>query len=379
MYLQILTRIYIIQVYISFLYGQDIKLLGLEYKQSVTKCASGFLNYVDKLVYKSIINFTRPSNEYIFSTFFIKERTDNDFKMLFTIHPFSDCMKRKDLDYYCEKDGENIFIVFFTLRAQPNYNGAVMKAIMFDIDSKEIKSDLLILPETYDVRNVTSEIIKINEVRYNIDDCRANISHNDLKLEFGCSSPATPCAIEILTDNSQLIERFNNSAVLRTTLNPQQIINVTLKYGACRLDGNHNNITCIIQANTVHDTGCSPITIVTITVITGTGCMFIFLLILVVLVIVRFRKLFANKDILKREEYGLLPCVDEKKEPLNYLDKSTLTDIFGLNVVLKCYSSSVEHKDDEVDDTSFLEGHVLHDEGAEHVIDLKKERNCIRE
>ncbi|CAL1527420.1 unnamed protein product, partial [Lymnaea stagnalis] len=373
-HLHIWSRICILLSYISFLYSQDIKLLELEHKHCVTKCASGFINNVDKLVFKSIINFTQPSNEFIFSTYMIKETTTNDYKKLFHIHPSSACMERKDLDYYCEKTGDNIFHVYITLQAEPKYIGAEIKAVLSDANKNEISSDYQIVPETYDARNVTGTIT-INGENYYNDDCRANISISDLKLEFVCSSPATPCLIEILTDDTQNVAAFKNSAVLKRTLSTQQILFVTLKFAACRLDGAYNNVTCRIQA----DTDNSPMSIATIAPIIGSVFMLIILLILFIFVIIRFRKYnsqqkFERENIHIREMENLFPHADGEKDNVGHSDKSTLTDIYGLNVVLKCDPISVQHKDVQVDEGAFVNEHVLTDGRTEPIIDLKKER-----
>ncbi|CAL1549162.1 unnamed protein product, partial [Lymnaea stagnalis] len=79
-------------------------------------------------------------------------------------------------------------------------------------------------------------------------DCNFTTDQDDLSItiEYVCMGPATPCLIEISSNDSTKIDAGSNRAVFTRFLFQDTTFKVKIKYALCRLDLTFKNITCTV-------------------------------------------------------------------------------------------------------------------------------------
>ncbi|CAL1532400.1 unnamed protein product [Lymnaea stagnalis] len=227
--------------YYEFMHAQTMQIS--HYRQhSETKCTEGLLSG-DIIIFKAEVDYREdPKMKYVF--IYIKKKMD--------ILPDASVYNLQD-DFTmnrtcCQRMNTNRVIITIKMNVTKTYSDAKIYGRLITTKAKEIVSEFQHFPKIYDYSDIDS-VLNVNgkNISPKDDTCVISLDVPDVIIFFACQSQISPCLIEISsTDSTKLIQR-NYSAAYITSKKKSKDIDVTIRYGACRLDKTPFVIRCTLK------------------------------------------------------------------------------------------------------------------------------------
>ncbi|CAL1545064.1 unnamed protein product [Lymnaea stagnalis] len=219
----------------------------MDFKESAceTECNNGFLVSTDTCIYSCLVNlnYGYPKDAYV--SILVQSKVKTSAEEIFSLEPFSDCRRyKKNSINKCAEIEANIFNISVLINAKLDYNAAEITCKMHIPGQEQSYRKVLNFPKIIDSKNGTGKL-KINGYLLN-ENHIISINGSNLTVEFDCSSEASPCVIEILTNDSYPLIRSSNSIKYIMNINAGKYLHLMVKYAACKLEEQYNTINCTI-------------------------------------------------------------------------------------------------------------------------------------
>ncbi|CAL1528382.1 unnamed protein product, partial [Lymnaea stagnalis] len=288
----------------KFSFGQKIEMFEIRQEDSNTTCTSGFLSNIDRLFFNTTVTFRNELQNNSIVTFEIRPKTSNESQIVFALNFTSECIENKKTGnyYHCSKISDNAYNISIYSEVSEQFSEASIRGFIKNNNQTEMASDQMTLPKIFEPTDVTG-ILSVNEK--NMTDkanCSFIIDKDHLIIEYICIAQASPCLVEISSNDSTKVEAGEKRVVFKRFLYQDVSLEVKIKYALCRLDFGYNTLECIVTRRGQ----LQKITMI-IVLITGipTALVLFFL-------IYSFFKMITNK-----RRSALIESDYEEAEPLN--------------------------------------------------------------
>ncbi|CAL1528384.1 unnamed protein product [Lymnaea stagnalis] len=295
----------------KFSCGQEIQMFAIRQEDCNTKCTSGLISNVDKIFFNTTVKLKKDLQKNSIVRFEIMPKTSMEFKLLFSVDINSECTENKKTDnyYHCSKISEDAYNISIYSQVLPLFTEASIRGVIKHYNQTEMAGDEIKLPKIVEPTDVTG-ILTVNGNNITDEDaCKFIIDKDVLRIdiEYVCMGQATPCLIEISSNDSTNIDVGENRAVFKRFLYQEITINVKIKYALCRLDLAYKHMECNV---TKRGQSYQRITLI-IVICTGILTLIVFLL-----TIYSCFKVIANqrKSALSAKEFAENP---DELDPLN--------------------------------------------------------------
>ncbi|CAL1541510.1 unnamed protein product [Lymnaea stagnalis] len=234
-------------------YAQEISYFKLVTKECSTKCKSGYLKLFDSCTFNFEISFKETLPDVSSLNFELMEDSSNIYNHILTLDMKSDCEGYKEnSDVYCTELDMNVFRITIKAKELSRYSEANVRVYITTPNKPNIFGDIQKFPRFYDSTDAIGRLrvngMSIPSEMY----CNATIKGNKLNINFDCTSPAIPCWIQIKINENIVVEEIENQVVWNETFKSSLALNLSIKFSACRLDGNSNYINCLFQSEFLH-------------------------------------------------------------------------------------------------------------------------------
>ncbi|CAL1537227.1 unnamed protein product [Lymnaea stagnalis] len=226
----------------------DVDFYSMHSRTSDSVCKSGVLNNIDMIHLTCIVPCClNIDGEHTMEFALIneKEYKPNPWPLFID----KECIPSNDV---CYLNGDNI-VFSRKILANKNFNDAYLRCSLNKWEGMQSYH----LPKIYDIKDAQGKLF-INGKQISLNkQCETEVSNQFLSMIFLCESKATPCLIEISTNNTK--EIFNNMAVFNESYTDSSELILTIKFAACRLDKEFHQISCSIKVNIDNTISSVPI------------------------------------------------------------------------------------------------------------------------
>ncbi|CAL1545068.1 unnamed protein product [Lymnaea stagnalis] len=246
-----MCRIIIIILVIGCVNADVFTLLEPKHAESETKCATGHISNFDTISLESRINLTANTGESTINFKIVSSQNKSLHYICDLVIP-KDCHGNEfDISKCpCKKVDNMVFDIALKVNALTRYNGGNVNGNLY-IPNYGIITRSVRFPEIYESINATGILfINDNHIYTDSDVCQAWVSDLHLSVNFSCQSPASPCLIEmVINDTYGTVHSSNNihSIHFNKLIETPETLHVHIKYAACRLDGKVKYINCQIN------------------------------------------------------------------------------------------------------------------------------------
>ncbi|CAL1535333.1 unnamed protein product [Lymnaea stagnalis] len=244
-----LRLIFLVIIWIEIYLAQQIILHDLNRSDCHTQCQKGWLLDTDYCIFRSTITLNKSLTDTTAAFFYFKEPWRTSFTELFNIHMETECYKYVNTsigNYHCLALEENVYNVTIKEKAKPRFNCTKIKGTLNPSGGNTVKTRIQEFPQLFSPTDASGNLT-INEQNISTEEsCNTTINDKELRIEFSCTSSAKPCVIEIAVNDSVVVHQTDDRAVFKETYKSGLQLFITIKFAGCRLDGKHNNRTCLI-------------------------------------------------------------------------------------------------------------------------------------
>ncbi|CAL1528381.1 unnamed protein product, partial [Lymnaea stagnalis] len=198
----------------DFSFGQEIKMFEVRQEDSNTKCTSGLLSNIDRLSFNTTVKFRNELKNNSIVRFEIRPNTSNEYKLLFSVDVKSECTENKKTGnyYHCSNISDNAFNISIISEVFPQFSEAYIRGVIKHYNQTEMASDQLKLPKIVEPTDVKGKLTVNGKNVTDKTNCSFIIDDVDLRIEYVCMGQASPCLVEISSNDSTKVEAGANRA-----------------------------------------------------------------------------------------------------------------------------------------------------------------------